>query len=59
VIVAVIGASAVVLAAVITARLGNKHQLSEIHVLVNARLTEALGEIDMLKAEVKQLKKEK
>ncbi len=48
--VAFIGATALILAAVITSRAGSKRQLDQIHILVNSRLTEALTEIKSLRA---------
>jgi hypothetical protein len=52
IVVAIIGAASLIIAAVISARAGNKKQLEEIHVLVNSRLTEALDEINNLKEQI-------
>ncbi len=53
---AFIGATALILAAVITARFGNRRQLNEIHVLVNSRLSEALEKIERLETQQKKAK---
>ncbi len=53
VFIALIGATALILAAVISSRRGSRRQLEEIHILVNSRLSEALEEIRTLKAEKK------
>ncbi len=53
IVVAFIGATALILAAVITARFGNRRQLNEIHVLVNSRLSEALEKIEQLEKKAK------
>ncbi len=53
---ALIGATALILAAVITARFGNRRQLNEIHVLVNSRLSEALEQIKRLELQQKKAK---
>lgn len=47
---AILSGVAVIVAAIITARAGNRKQLNEIHVLVNSRLTAALSKIDELTA---------
>jgi hypothetical protein len=52
IVVAIIGAASLIIAAVISARAGNKKQLEEIHVLVNSRLTKALDEINNLKEQI-------
>lgn len=53
--VAGIAGTATILAAVITARLGTRKQLTEIHVLANSRLQEALDEIQTLRRQVARL----
>ncbi len=58
-VVAFIGATGAVVAAVISSRVGTRRQLQEIHILVNSRLSEALDEIRSLKNENTQLKKKR